>query len=108
MQHAACLRLYVVACGPPAEPDLMTWEAAALTVRACSHADPRSLYLTEDEPCRINIDFSFAICVQEGKVEAAQGLLASMQSAPHVSARSGWLVLLNGLLQKGLYQKVGG
>ena len=43
--------------------------------------------------------------LQEGKVEAAQGLLASMQSAPHVSARSGWLVLLQSLLRCGYHQK---
>lgn len=36
----------------------------------------------------------------------AQVLLASMQSAPHVSARSGWLVLLQSLLRKGYHQKV--
>ncbi len=39
-------------------------------------------------------------------MEAAQGLLASMQSAPHVSARSGWLVLLQSLLRGGYHQKV--
>jgi hypothetical protein len=36
----------------------------------------------------------------------AQVLLARMQESPHVSARPGWLVLLQSLLRRGHHRKV--
>jgi hypothetical protein len=45
--------------------------------------------------------------LQEDMVMDAQVLLARMQESPHVSARPGWLVLLQSLLRRGHHRKVG-